>query len=399
MGGVQRLPDLDDALQDLSEIVGRRLVLLDEAMRVVGYSIHESERDRIRLSHLLAHSDSWPAPRTSTQAYVVEARAGLGQCLFVRLTERSHRIVGHLLVVLGEEPAPTEVRDRLLAQVPALGDLLALRNAHAERDRRRARELTIDLVTGDQGSRAAAADALVGERVLSDSGRYCAVALGVDPRSTSSRDAEKAALAVSVTTSFVAQSSTASVVGAALPDGVGVLVFPRRVVVPRLTRLLEGPEVLGVRAGIGSLGAIEDVHRSYARARLAWRATCFAPGEHPIVLEWERAGLDATLARLPLESLTVEDLPSAAGRLLAAGLGLDLLGTLDRYLACGGDAQRTAGALSIHRSTLYYRLDKVRDALGEDLRDGVLRRELHTGIRMAQLAGLGPWAPGRRGET
>nr|WP_281365629.1 PucR family transcriptional regulator [Nocardioides panzhihuensis] len=302
-------------------------------------------------------------------------------------------------MVLGDDEVPEDVRERLLGKAPELGDLLALRNAHAERDHRRARELTVDLVTGDPDSRAAAAEGLLGERVLSDSGRYCAVALGVDPRSTSSRDAEKSALAVSVTTSFVAQSSTASVVGAALPDGLGVLVFPRPVVVPRLTRLLQGPEVIGVRAGIGPLGAIEDVQHSFARARLAWRATCFAPQDHPIVLEWDRAGLDATLARLPLELLKTDDLPPAVRRLLDHGLGIDLLDTLDRYLGSGGDAQQTARMLNIHRSTLYYRLDKVREAIDEDLRDGVLRRELHTGIRMAQLAGLGPWAMDPRPGT
>ena len=42
----------------------------------------------------------------------------------------------------------------------------------------------------------------------------------------------------------------------------------------------------------------------------------------------------------------------------------------------------------IHRSTLYYRLDRIRELTGRDLRDGRTRRELHTGIRIAQLAGL-----------
>lgn len=388
---MQRIPDLDDALQDLSEVVGSRLVLLDETMRVVGYSIHESDADRRRLSHLLTHSDTWPAPRTTTRAYAVETRKGVGRCLFVRLTERNHRIVGHLLLVLDKDPVSEQVCDRLLADAPALGDLLALRRARGERDRQRAAALTVDLITGDPDRRTAAAEALLSERILSDSGRYCAVAVGVDPRAPV-RDAEKAALAVTLTTAFVETTSTATVVGAALPDGLGALVFPRPVVAHRLTRILERPEVRGVRAGLGPLVGIEDVHRSFDRARLAWRAGCFAPDEHPTVLDWDQAGLDATLARLPLEHLDVADLPPAVRRLIEHDLGRDLLVTLDRYLARGGDARAAAHALSIHRSTLYYRLDKVRDVLGADLRDGTLRRELHTGIRLAQLAGLGPWA-------
>ena len=50
----------------------------------------------------------------------------------------------------------------------------------------------------------------------------------------------------------------------------------------------------------------------------------------------------------------------------------------------------------IHRSTLYYRLDRIRELTGSDLHDGRTRRELHTGIRIAQLAGL--WG-GRRPDA
>lgn len=57
---VDRLPELDDAVQDLAEAVGRRLVVMDHALRVVAYSIHETPEDRRRLFHLLAHSDAGP---------------------------------------------------------------------------------------------------------------------------------------------------------------------------------------------------------------------------------------------------------------------------------------------------------------------------------------------------
>ncbi|WP_425839373.1 PucR family transcriptional regulator [Streptomyces fractus] len=392
---MQRTPDLDDAVQDLSEAVGRRLIVLDETMRVVGYSMHESDTDRRRLSHVLAHSDAWELPRTATHAYRVEPVPALGECLFLRLADRNHRITGHLVLVLGTERVPADVLDTLLAAGPSLGDLLALRGLRAERELARSRSLTVDLITGGPERRAAAAEALVSERILSASGQYCPVVLGTDPRTASPRDGERAALAVTVTLRFVAEASTASAAGAPLPGGLGVLLFPRPVVQHRLTRILEQPQVAGVRAGIGPLVELPDVHRSFERARLAWRASCFVPGDHATVTDWEQVGLDGTLARLPLETLDVDDLPPSVHRLLTAGLSRDLLRTLDCYLDRGGDAQQTARALNIHRSTLYYRLDKIRaavgDDLGGDLGDGRLRRELHTGLRIAQLAGLGPW--------
>ncbi|MGP3770057.1 PucR family transcriptional regulator [Streptomyces sp. SDT5-1] len=388
---MQRTPDLDDAVQDLAETVGRRLVLVDDTMRVVGYSMHESEADRRRLSHVLAHSDAWRPPRTAGEACCVEPVPELGDCLFLRLTDRDHRIVGHLVLVLGTERVPADVRDTLVAAGPALGDLLALRGLRAERESERARSLTVDLVTGGPECRAAAADALVAERILSASGRYSPVVLGTDPRTASPGDGERAALAVTATLDYVDRASTASAAGATLPDGLGVLLFPRPVVQPRLTRILEQPQVAGVRAGVGPLVGLADVHRSFERARLAWRASCFAPQDHPTVTDWDQVGLDGTLARLPLETLAVDELPSPVHRLLTADLGRELLTTLDRYLDAGGDARQTARSLGIHRSTLYYRLDKLRTAIGSDLSDGRLRRELHTGLRIAQLAGLGPW--------
>ena len=66
----------------------------------------------------------------------------------------------------------------------------------------------------------------------------------------------------------------------------------------------------------------------------------------------------------------------------------DLIHTLDVYLANGGDARHTAEELYLHRSTLYYRLEKLTEAFGGDLSDGETRFELMLSIRLAHLAGL-----------
>jgi DNA-binding PucR family transcriptional regulator len=58
------------------------------------------------------------------------------------------------------------------------------------------------------------------------------------------------------------------------------------------------------------------------------------------------------------------------------------------YLGTGGDARRTAEELYLHRSTLYYRLEKLTEAVGGDLGDGEIRFELMLGIRLARFAGL-----------
>ncbi|MEI2776987.1 MAG: helix-turn-helix domain-containing protein [Tetrasphaera sp.] len=62
-----------------------------------------------------------------------------------------------------------------------------------------------------------------------------------------------------------------------------------------------------------------------------------------------------------------------------------LIETLSAYLDCGGDAARTAQALHLHRSTLYYRLGRIEEIAGADLRDGTQRLCLHQGLKLRRL--------------
>jgi PucR family transcriptional regulator, proline-responsive transcriptional activator len=59
--------------------------------------------------------------------------------------------------------------------------------------------------------------------------------------------------------------------------------------------------------------------------------------------------------------------------------------TLETYLDFGGDAKRTAAHLHLHRTTLYYRLGRVREALGVDLDDGLTRLDLHLALKHRRL--------------
>lgn len=214
--------------------------------------------------------------------------------------------------------------------------------------------------------------ALVDEGLLGASRHYSAVALGPDPRARGhdpARADATARLAVEATIDFVGRSSTASVAGAAMGGGIGILVFPRPVVADRLARILDGAYA-DVRAGLGPLVSdLTEVVGSFQRARDAWRVGVATRAEAR-VLEWSALGVDRLLIRLPLDDLTLDDLPAPVRRLLRAGFGEELLGTLDAYLAHGCDAAATARTLHIHRSTLYYRLDRLRDVGEVDFSDG-----------------------------
>ncbi|OYO15310.1 PucR family transcriptional regulator [Enemella evansiae] len=377
---VPRDVSLDDLLQDLAEESGHRLVLLDTALRVVGYSIHETEADRIRLGHVLAHSDSWPRPAIPSDGYATVPLPQLGSALFLSVADVD-RPMGYLMVAPADTDPVPAVRDRLRAATAELGRQLLVRDFRQESRRTRAAELVGHLLGSNARHRTRAARSLIEEGLLGAATQYAAVAVGQDPATLNGAENTHG---VSLILDFVTRSSTASVVGGA-HEGVGVLVFPRPVVVERLARLL-GP---GLRAGIGPLvPALEDLPHSFARARAAWRAAYLGADRHPTVLTWDAAGIDGVLAMLPLETLGVGDLPTPVRRLWDTGPDEVLVETLQTYLDRGGDARATARRLSIHRSTFYYRLDRLRSVLQVDLADGAVRRELDTGLRLARLAGL-----------
>lgn len=367
-------------------MLDRRLIVLDDQRNVIAYSIHATAVDRHRLSVVMTHSDTWPPlrPATGVATRTVE---GLGTVLSVAL-EDPRRVVGEVLVVLGDDPDLSAADlARLQEGAGRLGPLVSLRTLYAEHDRLHARRLLADLVGPDATARVSAARGLVDDGLIGPSGRYCAVAIGAS--SAAGHRQEQAALAVEATIGYVGRTSTATVVGATLADGLGILVFPRPVEVDRLAVILARLEPGGAIAGVGPVvPALDQVWLGFRRARAALSVAVI--DRNSPVRTWDELGVDRLLVQLPLQDLTLDDLPVGLSVLLAdpsAGL---LVPTLAEYLAAGGDAQATARRLSIHRSTLYYRLDKLRSVTGCDLGDGLVRRDLHTGLRVAQLAGLWP---------
>ncbi|MCX4091079.1 PucR family transcriptional regulator [Nocardia sp. alder85J] len=67
----------------------------------------------------------------------------------------------------------------------------------------------------------------------------------------------------------------------------------------------------------------------------------------------------------------------------------DLVYTLAQYLECGGNYDDSADVLHIHRSTLRYRLGRIRELTGFDLRDVNIRFNLQAATRAWQLLSPG----------
>lgn len=67
----------------------------------------------------------------------------------------------------------------------------------------------------------------------------------------------------------------------------------------------------------------------------------------------------------------------------------DLVYTLAQYLECGGNYNDSAAVLHIHRSTLRYRLGRIRELTGFDLRDANIRFNLQAATRAWQFLSVG----------
>ncbi len=67
----------------------------------------------------------------------------------------------------------------------------------------------------------------------------------------------------------------------------------------------------------------------------------------------------------------------------------DYLTTLERYLAFGNPVSPAAASMFIDRSTMKYRLQKIRSLLGEDIDDPAVARRLEFGISIHRLGSNG----------
>ncbi|MGV9633355.1 PucR family transcriptional regulator [Nocardia rhamnosiphila] len=387
---------LDTTLQDLADRLHKPLVVLDIDLRVMAVSVHETDLDRMRLSLLfagkaLALTDEMTKRyrlTTATGPVYVPGHDDEVARIVVPLRSRK-RLFGYLYGWIDNPGAEgiSKIEQRELSEAaPELGQQLSLRLAELHHGMEHSRHLLTGLLGDSSADRSRCAFRLLDEARI-DHGEQYSVLVYCTPDKQS---VSATGMAVEATLDFVTRSTTVKIAGAVVGSE-GILVFPRRVDPDRLSAIMARPGLEPVRAGIGStVDSLDRAAESYRRARLAWRAARSDPARYGRVAYWDGLGVDRLLLRLPLDELTADDLPAGVGRLLAAPAAGELAVTLESYLTAGGDVQETARRLGIHRSTLYSRLHRIREVTGCDIADGVIRTDLHTGLRVARLSGLHP---------
>ena len=144
-------------------------------------------------------------------------------------------------------------------------------------------------------------------------------------------------------------------------------------------------EMHGARCSIGvgsRCDELGDFPRSYREAQLALRVQEAVGGGEQVAI-FDDLGVYQVLAT----TTDMSAMESFAGDWLGtlvqydAMHGSQLVATLTAYLDSGGTYDATADALSVHRSTLKYRLKRIREVSGHDLGDPDTRFNLQLATR------------------
>ncbi len=125
-----------------------------------------------------------------------------------------------------------------------------------------------------------------------------------------------------------------------------------------------------------------DFPRSYHEAELALRLAGSAGGPDRAVT-YDGLGVHQLLSEVADTEGVERFVRCWLGALLDydARKGSELTRTLSRYLECSGTYDATAQALALGRSTLKYRLQRIRQIFGHDLSNPDTRFNLHLATR------------------
>ncbi|MFI6760002.1 PucR family transcriptional regulator [Micromonospora sp. NPDC050417] len=136
----------------------------------------------------------------------------------------------------------------------------------------------------------------------------------------------------------------------------------------------------------GSRSGLVDAVGSYEEAAQSARVGVQLPALGRVV-SWATLGIYRVLSRLDNQHLDVAGVHPGLERLLRDDANHVLLETLEAYLDLAGNAHATAEQLRLHRTTLYYRLQRVEQLAETDLKDGNERLCLHLALKLGRLTG------------
>lgn len=290
---------------------------------------------------------------------------------------RTHVLHGYLWLI--DEPQLTDEQLRRASAAAALAvDLLASRR----QERAGAARLLGDLLDGEESARRGAAARLLETGALADDPPFTVVAVhegGDSHHDAAVLDALGARWEQNTRPGGVLATTHARRLVAVVTAGAAA----GRPAAEALISAAEGDST-GLAMGAGApVAVLADLGDQLGNARYAARVAAAAP-EFGGTVDWARLGGYALFQEFEQTRNGVERLCPGATVLLHPRNAMYRT-TVETYLATCGDSHLTAQRLHIHRSTLYWRLNRAEQMLGRSLGDATVRVDLHLALRLARL--------------
>lgn len=386
-------------IDQLAELLHRSVVIDDPAVKLLYTSPHYGDEDEVRthavlqrqassaaVGHVLAQGVAgWTTPG------VIPPNESIGMLARVCYPIRWRgELLGLLLVVDADGTITTAELSAISAAGDELAPMLAGERLDAGADRSQLSAVVGDLLSGTEPVSRAALRALQADVDVGRFEHVRVVTLRVREIEGASGSHIATALSLALKAAGAMPGSLAMMTTVCGQEGSVVLGAQRRSVSEKQAldlgaRLVDKVDEVaagrfGCLAGVGSeVEGLERAWVSYDQSALA----CEAAAENGVaVRSWTTLGPLAILLHLPRRTLAVEALPAEMQRVLAADRDGRLLETLRAFLEHAGAIPATADALHIHRTTLYYRLEKLSQAARVDLDDGATRLALHLSLML-----------------
>jgi sugar diacid utilization regulator len=398
------LADLQSLVEGLAARLGRGVAIDDSNFRLIVHTAHHGPVDRTRLESILrmrppddvlAYMGSMHYERMTEDVTRLEAVASLGMLARVLAPIRSGGHLFGFLSLIDADESLTEREFDMVVEVARSAASIMERDSLMEDLRAgRQRELVRDVLSADAALRESAAQELEGvEGGLS--GPVQALIVQIRPGElTQGRDLS---MTVESALDRAARRSLARQCLYLSRGHHGLIVVPVRGLAGRdVRRLAEAARrevssalhVVQLRSAVGDpVERVAELAHSYDQAQSALRVaelvTTFGPH-----VAWSQLGVYRTLVHLPVDLVPTDLLPTELLGLFDDSAGTELLRTVEVYLDEAGDVRRTIARLSIHRTSLYYRLRRFSEVTGLDLNDGGQRLSIHLGLKLARLRGI-----------
>ncbi len=387
-------------MDELAERLRRSVAIDDPALRLLAASRHFGDEDILRVSsvmnrsvrpeivdHILAHGISrWVAPGF-VDVDVEDAMPRL--CAPVRC---NGMLLGYLWLI-DKDGAFTDREVAAAGEAAASAGVVLLRRLLLhERSKARQEGILRELVSGDPAVRAQAIEDLHAEQLFGDE---CGDFTVQCPASQAPTTPREVAFDAAVEDGLRAVADDVALMAANRWRAWILLVQrapPSRALVDAIAERITdrfrwlGDEQARLVFGLGgSVTVLGEVVTSYQQALPAARAALLLPG-FGMLARWGELGPYELLLKLPPEDLLNASQVPALAAVEAEDTHDVLISTLSAFFDHGGNIQRTADSLHVHRATLYQRLKRIEQISGCSLDSGDDRLMLHLGLKLRVIA-------------